>query len=253
MSSISATVKLSVSLMRMYLSTGRIAGASFCMAIGALLDVVGVSIVFILAKILTSAGQPVDWMPRSMASLDAHTLSLIAVTVAFVLYVSKFAMAIVNSLVAARVCFGVYERISTRLIDSYLRQPYEFHMGRNSSELTHNVHYVSLAIALTVILPTLTLFSEAFVVLLFASAIVWKSPLLSGIGIAILGAVGWVLVGTLKPLFTARGRAAHQAAQELVKLTTHTFGSIKEVKIYAAEKFFEKAHDRNRAEVLEAR
>jgi ABC-type multidrug transport system fused ATPase/permease subunit len=91
----------------------------------------------------------------------------------------------------ARFTFGVQAHLSQRLFTVYLRQPYTFHLQRNSAQLIRNVlNEVSLFTG-TGIQPGITLLAESLVLLGLCSLLLFVEPLGALIVVSALGSAAW--------------------------------------------------------------
>lgn len=91
-----------------------------------------------------------------------------------------------------RFAFRLQADVSERLFDTYLRQPYTFHLQRNSAELMRNIVIEVAQLIANCVLPALILATETLVlvglfVLLFAI-----EPVGAMAAMLVIGAAGWV-------------------------------------------------------------
>jgi ATP-binding cassette, subfamily B, bacterial PglK len=138
------------------------------MILGAALEMFAVAMIFPLISSLSNPGG-VPTMPVAAAIYNltasqgqaAYVFSLLAFMVLF--YIAKnlfFTMLIYRQ---TRFGFQVQGKISTRLFAHYLNQPYTFHLQRNTAELLRNLTSEGDQIVWSVLIPTLTLITEALI------------------------------------------------------------------------------------------
>jgi ATP-binding cassette, subfamily B, bacterial PglK len=103
--------------------------------------------------------------------------------------------------------FGVQASLSQRLFTVYLRQPYTFHLQRNSAQLTYNViNEVSMFIG-SGILPGMVLLTEGLVLLGLCSLLLIVEPLGALIVVSVMGVAAWVFHRLTREFIARWGKA----------------------------------------------
>jgi ATP-binding cassette, subfamily B, bacterial PglK len=143
-------------------------GLLLLMILGAALEMFAVAMIFPLIQSLANpGGEPT--MPVAAVIYNvtvshgqaAYVFSLLAFMVLF--YIAKnlfFTMLIYRQ---NRFGFRIQSKISTRLFARYLSLPYTFHLQRNTAELLRNLTSEGDQIVWNVLIPTLTLITEALI------------------------------------------------------------------------------------------
>ena len=90
-----------------------------------------------------------------------------------------------------RFAFGVQAQLSQRLFTLYLRQPYTFHLQRNSAQLIRNAITEVGVFTFQTILPGMLLLTESLVLLGLCSLLLVIEPLGALIVASVLGAAAW--------------------------------------------------------------
>jgi ABC-type multidrug transport system fused ATPase/permease subunit len=90
-----------------------------------------------------------------------------------------------------RFAFGVQAQLSQRLFTLYLRQPYTFHLQRNSAQLIRNAISEVDVFTFKAILPGMLLLTESLVLLGLCSLLLVIEPLGAVIVASVLGAAAW--------------------------------------------------------------
>lgn len=86
--------------------------------------------------------------------------------------------------------FGVQERLSQRLFTAYLRQPYTFHLQRNSAQLMRNITG-EVAIFSGVVSSILLLLTESFVLFGVGALLLFVEPMGAVAIVIVLGGAAW--------------------------------------------------------------
>lgn len=90
-----------------------------------------------------------------------------------------------------RFAFGVQAQLSQRLFTLYLRQPYTFHLQRNSAQLIRNAIGEVDVFTFKAILPGMLLLTESLVLLGLCSLLLVLEPVGAVIVASVLGAAAW--------------------------------------------------------------
>jgi ABC-type multidrug transport system fused ATPase/permease subunit len=135
-------------------------------------------------------------------------------------------------------CFGVQARLSQLLFSIYMRQPYVFHLQRNSAKLIFNVVNEVNTIIGNGFIPLMTLFTEATVVIGLSGLLLIVQPkgiLLAG---CILGIFSWIFHRFTAAHIRRWGelRQYHDGAR--MQHLQQGLGGAKDVKIFGRESEF---------------
>jgi ABC-type multidrug transport system fused ATPase/permease subunit len=136
-----------------------------------------------------------------------------------------------------KLAFGVHSRLSQQLFALYLRQPYTFHLQRNSAYLVRNVTGEVAQVA-DAIMHGLILLSEALVLAGISALLLIVEPVGALISVAVLGAAAGLFYGG------TRGRVSAWAEARLFHDRLRHFhlyqglGGVKEVKLLGRERGF---------------
>lgn len=134
--------------------------------------------------------------------------------------------------------FGVQERISRELFASYLRQPYTFHLQRNSAELIRNAVNEVDQLWFLVLNPVLVALGEGLVLVGISALLFFIEPLGALVVVLVLGSAGWVFQDYFRArLFRlSQERQRHYSAR--IQRLQEGLGGIKEVKLLGREPEF---------------
>lgn len=212
------------------------------MVVGMLLETLGVGLV-IPAITLMMQGDLLGRYPF-MASLftplgDASQATLI--TMAMLGLVSVYL--IKNLFLAFLIwkqtsfAFDVQAQLSQRLFTTYLRQPYTFHLQRNSAQLMRNITG-EVAIFAGVISSILLLLTESLVLAGIAILLLLVEPVGALAIVIVLGGAAWVFHRTTKARISRWGveRQHHDGLR--IQHLQQGLGGAKDVKLLGREKNF---------------
>ena len=127
--------------------------------------------------------------------------------------------------------------ISKRLFEGYLRQPYTFHLQRNSAQLIRNTlnHAGSIS---SIIRQGLLLLLEALVVLGVSIMLLVLEPLGAVLVISVLGLAGWGFNRFTRSHILRWGKAFQMHEGLRIQHLQQGFGGVKDVKLLGREREF---------------
>jgi len=134
-----------------------------------------------------------------------------------------------------RFAFGVQAQLSQRLFTTYLRQPYTFHLQRNSAQLIHTATGEVSAFAHSAIGSAMLLLTEGLVLLGIASLLLVIEPLGVLTVALVLGGSTWGFHRITRARI-ARWGQAHEHHEELrLQHLMQGLGGAKDVKLFGRE------------------
>lgn len=213
------------------------------MCVGMLLETLGVGLVIPAIALLTQSDLARDYPmvqpilealgnPSQQALVIAGVLTLVGVYLIKTLFLAFLAWK------QTRFAFGVRVQLSQRLFATYLRQPYLFHLQRNSAQLIRNVTSEVDLFTGNGILPSLLLITESLVLIGLCSLLLAVEPLGA---LIVLGVLGMAALGfhRLSRKHIVRWGVARQHHQGLrMQHLQQGLGGAKDVKLLGREADF---------------
>lgn len=136
------------------------------------------------------------------------------------------------------------KNLEGKLLASYLRQPYEFHLSNNSADLQRNILQDVTGFFQSV-LAYLQMFTEGCVcIILFLYLLYLDKTITLGV-VLLLSAFVMVFYGIFKKKIGSIGVKSRFASAKRVQWVQQSLGGIKEIKILGREKFFLDSYDKN--------
>ena len=211
----------------------------------AVLEVVGVGLVplFFAAVMDPGAASRIPFVGRWLgAELAEQVVPLGVGLIAF--FAFKNAALAVITFLQTRYLARCQADLSTRLLGIYLRQPYNFHLQRNSSELVRNATGVTFNVFTGVVQPACTMATDALFVTLIAAVLFVAAPLATLVAVAVLGGVSFAFYAAFRRKVRVLGKEHLDYSTEMNKWLNQALGGVKEVKIFGREAFFvERYHE----------
>jgi ABC-type multidrug transport system fused ATPase/permease subunit len=134
--------------------------------------------------------------------------------------------------------YGIQQSISQRLFANYLRQPYSFHLNKNSSELLQNViGEVNLFVG-NVIIPGIELVTEIFVLTGIAALLLIYEPLASFFALGSLSLASAIFYVLIRNRISYFGSIRQFHERLRVQHLQQGLGGVKDVKLLGRENDF---------------
>jgi ATP-binding cassette, subfamily B, bacterial PglK len=137
----------------------------------------------------------------------------------------------------ARFAFGVQVQVSQRLFTTYLRQPYTFHLQRNSAQLIRNVTG-EVNMFTTAINSSLLITSEFLVLLGITTLLLLVEPLGALVSVMVLGGAAWIFQRSTRARITRWGKARQYHDGLRIQHLQQGLGGAKDVKLLGRESEF---------------
>ncbi len=151
-----------------------------------------------------------------------------------------------------RFTYELEARLSLRLFTIYLRQPYAFHLQRNSAQLIRNVTSEVGILISHVVTPLMQVFTESMVIAGLFLMLVTVEPLGTMTIVAIFGLAGFAFTRLTQRSMTRWGEARQYNDGQRFQHLQQGLGSAKDVKLLGRESEFltrYKAHNNECARV----
>lgn len=137
-----------------------------------------------------------------------------------------------------RFAFDVQAQLSQRLFTAYLRQPYTFHLQRNSAQLIRNVTGEVSVFTSNTLLPAMHLCTEILVLFGIAGLLLVVEPLGALIVVLVLGGAAWIFHHGTRVRITRWGEARQYHEGLRIQHLQQGLGGAKDVKLLGRESDF---------------
>lgn len=142
-----------------------------------------------------------------------------------------------------RYVFMRQHTLSKRLLERYLRQPYEFFLQRNSADLSKNVLSEVQEVTRELMLPAILGLAKGMVALFIIAFLVVTDPLLALMVTLTLGGAYGLIYLLVRKRLTRTGRERVKANQDRYTAASEAFSGIKEIKLMGKEEAFLDQYD----------
>lgn len=159
-----------------------------------------------------------------------------------ILAVASFAMILLASLIQIAKIYIVLRFSMTRmhsfshkLMQHYLRQPYEFFLDRHSGELGTRILSESREVVLQFLRPATDLIASLATVIAIASLLLWIEPVVASAAFAVLGFLYGLTYAITRRYLKRLGKDRVAANSMRFRTATEAFGGVKVIKLLCRE------------------
>jgi ABC-type multidrug transport system fused ATPase/permease subunit len=128
--------------------------------------------------------------------------------------------------------------LAVRLFDSYLRQPYTFHLHRHTAELERIFLSEAQRITVGALAPAVHMISRAFVIVFLLTLLLLADPRLALVVSAVLGTGYLMVFGFAQRVLHAAGRESMETGAQQAIHSHESLTGIKEIKLLGREREF---------------
>jgi ABC-type multidrug transport system fused ATPase/permease subunit len=173
----------------------------------------------------------------SGASTVTDFLSILGIACLSIVLFSNVATFVVQASIM-KFSFEVSRELSLRILGSYLSQPYDFFLGRNSSDLLVSTTGEIEGVVNGVLLPGLQAISKIAAAGFILILVVIVDPLLAIIFLATFGGAYAIFFLVTRRRVSQYGERSQIERRSLFAIASEAFGGIKELKLLGRESFY---------------
>lgn len=228
----------------------------FLMLIGALLEVLGVSL---MLPLLSAIMQP-DIIEKNEAVkhicsiLDLHshrTFTIICIIALILIFVIKDLFLIVEYYIQYRFIFNNRFATQRRLLEAFLKRPYEYYLYAQSGEIIRVIQN-DVAETYSLLTTLLTFTTEGITTIALTLTIFVVDPLMTFFVAVMMGAVMTLIARGIKPVLQKEGLIRQKNIALTNKWLLQAINGIKEVKVTQKESFFQEQYSASGYKVIRA-
>ncbi len=217
--------------------------------IGAFVELLGVSAIMPLIEIATKPQEMGEkWyfvlVSEYTGITDANQMLVFLAVVLIVIYILKNIYVTVMYSLQYRFIFNNQQRLSVRMMKSYMQQEYLFHVSKNVAEFQRNITndvngFFTVALY---VLQFLAEFSVSAVLIIFLLVQDWASTL--AVASLLVLFMGFFTL-FFKKVLVKKGEESRQINVLVTKWLLQSFSGIKEIKVTNKEGFFISSYEKN--------
>jgi ABC-type multidrug transport system fused ATPase/permease subunit len=174
-------------------------------------------------------------------SLDKSQLILLAVGLMFAVYVFKNAFLAGSTWIQRGFLTRVTSRVAARMLETYIRQPYAFHLRKNSSTLIRNTQDASILVAGGVE-PMLTILTEGLIAFALFTVLVVVEPVGTICVIGLLLFATFIFQRFFDQKLQRWGTLRQIQKGLIIQTIQQGLGAVKDVQVLGREEWFVNEH-----------
>jgi ABC-type multidrug transport system fused ATPase/permease subunit len=190
----------------------------------------------------TKSIQFLETLFPSDISDSSRLLLIVAVVIAVYIIKNSFSLLLVY--VQQRFGAAIANRLTHRLFATYLTRPYRFHLEENSATLVRNIQENSASLLSYIIVPFLTIFTDASVAVAMLGLLIYLEPIGTVSTIAVFAAGTFLFLKFTRPVTQRWGTSRNTARAKAMKALLQGLGGVKEIKASGREDGFLEEHER---------
>jgi ATP-binding cassette, subfamily B, bacterial PglK len=213
------------------------------MVVGLVVDIAGISLVIPVMVLMMQAdvGTRYPVLAPALAQLGnpgQHALIIAAVLALVVLYGAKNLYLAFLAWWETRFAYDVQARLAQRLFANYLRQPYAFHLRRNSAGLVHIITGEVSMLVHQAIAPGMIVLTEALTLLGIGTLVFLLEPAAAAAVGGVLGLASWGFHRATRARIKAWGQDYQHHEGLRMQHLMQGLGGVKEVRLLGREEDF---------------
>lgn len=210
--------------------------------IGALLELVGVSLIAQLVSLISNPESIADnaflsFLYKMTGSDSNRQFFLYVVITLIVIYILKNLYLTLMAYVKYAFIYNNQLKLSGRLIDCYLKKPYTYHLDKNSAEMIRSIMLDSERF-FQLLLTSFTLFSEVMVSAFLCIYLLVVDWMITVSVVVILGVVSALYLLVFHGKSKKNGEISQYNDGKMHQAINQALGAVKDIKILHREKYF---------------
>jgi ABC-type multidrug transport system fused ATPase/permease subunit len=212
--------------------------------IGTVMEMASLGLVIPVVQAVVSGDKRSEygWLPERLQEVSYGSFVQLLMLSLVVMFLLKNAFLLLSNYYQQRAQLSINNRVVQRLFETYLRQPYEFHLTNSSSMLVRNVQEYSSSIVGYGVAPALLILTDALTgfgltaVLLFVQP---TSTLLLGV---VFSFAAMIIFSFSKKSLSKWGADRMKHRGVLMETLLGGFGGVKEIKLFGRDREVVETH-----------
>jgi ABC-type multidrug transport system fused ATPase/permease subunit len=209
---------------------------------GAVLETLSLGLLLPVLAILTNESSSLDFpFVSSKSSASKSDLVQIIVVAIFVIYLIKNVFLGVSLWIQRGILTKISARLSARMLEIYLRQPYSYHLRQNSSVLIRNTQDSATVVG-GGLEPAITILSDGLIAVSLFMVLIVVEPLGTLSAITIFLCATYFFQRFTNRRLQSWGRQRQQQKGKIIKTIQQSLGAVKDIHVLGREQMFVDVH-----------
>lgn len=205
----------------------------------------------LIFRVLGIATEPGDAPIEVVAGIELTPGALL--WAAGITFVIRGSVGVFNSWMQSRVIQSAAANISALVHRRYLQAPYLFHLHRSSSESIRTVMFSVDQAAQNALGPLVMIATHGVITVGLFGLLVTVAPGPSFIALGVVLAGLGLIFAVIQPRLAEQGRRSERAVKNILRSVRDSFDSIRDIKAYRTEDFFDHRFRRHRKALASVR
>jgi ABC-type multidrug transport system fused ATPase/permease subunit len=205
----------------------------------AFFDLIGVASILPFVAVLTNPGlietNAILSTVYSWLGSGIHTFLIALGCVLFFLFMLSLGIKAATTYAQLNFVLMREYKISKRLIEGYLNQPFAWFLNRHSADLGKTLLLEVGAVVNQGLMPFVTLVAQSVITISLVALLLIVSPGLAISVVLILGSAYWLIIKHLSNFLSRIGKKRTAASEQVFKVVCEAFAAVKEVKVGGLE------------------
>lgn len=216
--------------------------------VGSLLEFMGVSLILPFVQLVMEPegeyGEEMMVLEEFLGVGSRRELLFLTGALLIVVYVVKNVYLLFMKYVQFRFIFNNRLELSGRLMGSYMKKPYSFHLQKNSSEVLRSVT-ADVNNLYELLMDGIDLFSNLLMIGMLIVFLVCMDPVITLVVVFLLGMCSLIYFQFMRGRTQRYGRQNQTYNGKMIQAVNQAMGGIKEIKVLAREDYFVQAYVEN--------
>ena len=212
--------------------------------IGTVMEMASLGLVIPVVQAVVSGDKRSEygWLPERLQEVSYGSFVQLLMLSLVVMFLLKNAFLLLSNYYQQRAQLSINNRVVQRLFETYLRQPYEFHLTNSSSMLVRNVQEYSVAVVSNGVGPMLLLLTDVVTGVGLVAILFLVQPVSTAILIVVFAASSyWIIaVSRIRTKRWGAERVKHRGV--LMETLLGGFGGVKEIKLFGRDREVVETH-----------
>ncbi|OBQ04554.1 MAG: ABC transporter ATP-binding protein [Anabaena sp. LE011-02] len=207
------------------------------------LEVLGTGMIapFIAIAVKPDTIKNIYWLNRIYNQINFHSehqfLIFLGLVVVIAFYLKSF-LAFNAQKTVFKFSFGLKRELSCKLLKAYIEAPYSYHLRINSATLVQNIINTTDAVCIGVVSTLLTSICNSTIIVALMFLLI-KTNAVALILIAVILLIFFGLLHPMKDRLARWSKEGFHAYGEMIRITNHGLGGLKETRVIGCESYFE--------------
>lgn len=222
-------------------------GVFFCMLLGSALELLGISVIYPLLQIMMDESVMrskwyVQWIYKINPDISSGKVMVGICTIIIFVYLLKNLVSLLCVYVQNKFAAGFQRELSTTILNSIMKRPYEYFVNTNSAVLLRHIHGDTNA-TYNLLLNIFTFASNTLTTILVGCYLLYTNWKVAIVALLLSFGCFWLTVLTFRKRMKQAGKEMMSAAAEQTKCSYQAVVGIKAVSVMDRRDCFLKKYD----------